>query len=62
MRLNACQKLKLAEDMPMVRRIVREASTQNLKISAFVQAIVKSPAFRMSADVPVVTETVAERP
>jgi hypothetical protein len=51
-----------AEDMPMVRRIVREASAQNLKISAVVQAIVKSPAFRMSSDVPVATETVAERP
>jgi mono/diheme cytochrome c family protein len=49
-----------AEDMPMVRRIVREASAQNLKISAFVQAIVKSPAFRMSEEIPVATETVAQ--
>jgi hypothetical protein len=50
-----------AEDMPMVRRIVHEASAQNLKLSAFLQAIVRSPAFRMSAEVPVATET-AERP
>jgi hypothetical protein len=50
-----------AEDMPMVRRIVREASAQNLKISAFVQAIVRSPAFRMTSDVPVPTETAAAR-
>ena len=40
---------------------MREASAQNLKISAFIQAIVKSPAFRMSTEVPVVTETAAER-
>ena len=50
-----------AEDMPMVRRIVREAAAQNLKLSAFVQAIVKSPAFRMSAEIPAATETVAAR-
>jgi hypothetical protein len=49
-----------AEDMPMVRRIVRDASAQNMKISAFVQAIVKSPAFRMSSEVPAATETAAE--
>jgi hypothetical protein len=40
---------------------VHEASAQNLKLSAFLQAIVRSPAFRMSAEVPVATET-AERP
>jgi hypothetical protein len=51
------------EDMPMVRRIVREATANNLKISALVQAIVRSPAFRMTAEVPVsTTETVAARP
>jgi hypothetical protein len=50
-----------AEDMPMVRRIVREASARNLKLSAFVQAIVKSPAFRMSAEIPVATATAADR-
>ncbi len=43
-------------DMPMVRSIVREASARDLKISAFVQAIVRSPAFRMSAEMPVTTD------
>jgi hypothetical protein len=51
-----------AEDMPMVRRIVREASADHLKISAIVQAIVRSPAFRMAAEVPVATETAAAPP
>jgi hypothetical protein len=51
-----------ATDMPMVRRIVREAGAQDLRISAFLQAIVRSPAFRMGADVPVPTETLAARP
>ena len=50
-----------AEDMPMVRRIVHEAAAQNLKLRAFVPAIVRSPACRLSAEVPVATET-AERP
>jgi mono/diheme cytochrome c family protein len=44
-----------AEDMPMVRRVVREASANDLRISAFVQAIVKSPAFRMNTDAPPVS-------
>ena len=52
-----------AEDMPMVRRIVREAAANNLKISALVQAIVRSPAFRTTAEVPAATtETAAARP
>jgi hypothetical protein len=52
-----------AEDMPMVRRIVREAAANNLKISALVQAIVRSPAFRTTAEVPATTtETAAARP
>jgi hypothetical protein len=51
-----------AADMPMVRRVVRDAGAQNLKISAFVQAIVRSPAFRMSAEVPMATETAAAPP
>ena len=39
------------EDMPAVRGIVREAEAGHHKLSAFVLAIVKSPAFRMkSAD------------
>jgi hypothetical protein len=50
-----------AADMPMVRRIVRDAAARDLKISAIVQGIVKSPAFRMGAEVPATaTETVAE--
>jgi mono/diheme cytochrome c family protein len=52
-----------AEDMPMVRRIVREAAANNLKISALVQAIVRSPAFRTTAEVPATTtETAVARP
>jgi hypothetical protein len=51
-----------AADMPMVRRVVRDAGAQDLKISAFVQAIVKSPAFRMSGEVPAATETAAAPP
>ena len=52
-----------AEDMPMVRRIVREATANHLKISALVQAIVRSPAFRTTAEVPATTtETAAARP
>jgi hypothetical protein len=45
-----------AEDMPLVRRIVRDAGANDLKISAFVQAIVKSPAFTMRADTPAATD------
>jgi hypothetical protein len=48
--------------MPMVRRVVRDAGAQDLKLGAFVQAIVKSPAFRMSAEVPTATETAAAPP
>jgi hypothetical protein len=36
-------------DMPMIRGIVRDATKQNLKMSAFVQGIANSPAFRMAA-------------
>jgi HD-like signal output (HDOD) protein len=39
-------------DMPAVRGIVRQAEAGDQRLSAFVLAIVKSPAFRMkSADV-----------
>jgi hypothetical protein len=37
------------EDMPAVRGIVRHAEAEHLKLSAFVLAIVKSPAFRMKS-------------
>jgi mono/diheme cytochrome c family protein len=51
-----------AEDMPMVRRIVREASAGGLKISAVAQAIVRSPAFRMGVELPATTDTAVARP
>jgi len=35
-------------DMPAVRRVIRDASTQDLKLSAFVLGIVNTPAFRMN--------------
>jgi hypothetical protein len=34
-------------DMWAVRRVIREAEKQNLKISAFVQAVASSPLFTM---------------
>jgi cytochrome c553 len=44
------------EDMPALRGIVREASADGQRLSAFVLAIVKSPAFRMkAADAPTAT-------
>jgi hypothetical protein len=36
-------------DMPMLRDIIRQAATADHRISAFVLAIVKSPAFRMKS-------------
>jgi cytochrome c553 len=39
-------------DMPAVRGIVRQAETQNQRLSAFVLGIVKSPAFRMKGAEP----------
>ena len=35
-------------DMPMVRRILREAGTHDYKLSAFILGIVKAPAFTMN--------------
>jgi hypothetical protein len=37
-----------AADMPLVRRIIRNAAAQNYRISAFVSGIVESDAFRMA--------------
>jgi hypothetical protein len=49
-------------DMPIVRAIVRDAKKQNYKMSAFVQGIANSPAFRMAApDVPAARTTEVER-
>ncbi len=49
-------------DMPMVRRIVREAAADNYTLSAFVRGIVKSPAFRMKATDVAAPTTVAAPP
>jgi mono/diheme cytochrome c family protein len=47
-------------DMPAVRGIVRQAAAADNRLSAFVLAIVKSPAFRMkSADAPTATDIAA---
>jgi len=44
------------EDMPALRGIVRQADAEGQKLSAFVVAVVKSPAFRMkSAEAPTPT-------
>jgi len=52
-----------AEDMPAVRKIVRDAVAAGDPISAFVLGIVKSPAFRMkSADQVTTTAGVAGQP
>jgi hypothetical protein len=48
-----------AFDMPAVRRIIRDASQQNYRLSAFVQGVVASAAFQMSR-VPA-EETTADR-
>ena len=39
-------------DMPTVRAIERDAARQDYRISAFVQGVVKSQAFRMSRPTP----------
>jgi hypothetical protein len=45
-----------AEDMPMVRAVVRQAAAADYTFTAFVTAIVTTPAFRMkSADAPATT-------
>jgi hypothetical protein len=50
-----------AADMPAIRSIVRQAHAADDRMSAFVLAIVKSPAFRMkSADAPTATAGVQE--
>ena len=49
-------------DMPTVRSIRRQAEAADHRMSAFVLAIVKSPAFRMkSADVPTTTAEMLNR-
>jgi hypothetical protein len=47
-----------AFDMPAIRRIIREAAAQDYKVTAFVQGVVASDAFRMSrAELPEATTT-----
>jgi mono/diheme cytochrome c family protein len=49
-------------DMPMVRAIVRDANKQNYRLSAFVQGVANSAAFRMAApDVPAARTTEVEK-
>ncbi len=52
------------EDMPLVRRIVRDAAARDFTLSAFVRAIVESPPFRMSVEPASTTDAaaVAARP
>jgi mono/diheme cytochrome c family protein len=50
-----------AFDMATVRAIQRDAARQDYKISAFVQGVVKSPAFRMSRPGPADTTAAADR-
>ncbi len=45
------------QDMPMIRRIVREAGRQNYRLSALIKEVATSPAFRLGAEVPLSTET-----
>jgi hypothetical protein len=52
-----------AADMPMVRAVVRRAAVADYRFSAFVTAIVASPAFTMkSADAPAVTTVAGAQP
>jgi hypothetical protein len=47
-------------DLPLVRHLIREAAAEDYRVSAFVLALVESPAFRMSR-VPEAATTVASR-
>jgi hypothetical protein len=50
-----------AEDMPAVRRIVRDAATEGYRFSAIVLGIVNSPQFQKKAQLPAsATQTVAD--
>jgi Protein of unknown function (DUF1585)/Protein of unknown function (DUF1588) len=50
-----------AEDMPMVRAIVRDAGEADYKLSAFISGVVQSPAFQMSRAEPIETTTESRR-
>ena len=49
-----------AEDMPTVRRIVREAAGDDYRFGALVLGIVRSAQFQRKARFPVVTQTIAD--
>ena len=51
-----------ASDMPMVRRVVRQAAAANNTLAAFVHGIVQTPAFRMKAADAVPSTSVASMP
>jgi len=48
-------------DMPMVRAIVKQAETNNLKMSAFILGVIKSDAFQMKRAEAMTTDNVAEK-
>ncbi len=48
-------------DLPTVRQIIRDASAQNYRMSAFVQGVAASQAFRMSQMAPSATITTMDR-
>jgi hypothetical protein len=47
-------------DMPRVREIIRDAKKNDYRLSSFILAIVKSPAFRMSKAAPIETTEVTK--
>ncbi len=48
-------------DLPTVRQIIKDASAQNYRMSAFVQGVAASQAFRMSQMAPSATTTTMDR-
>jgi hypothetical protein len=44
-----------AHDMPAIRQIVRDASPQNHRMTAYIMGVIKSPAFRMQRAEPAPT-------
>ncbi len=50
------------QDMPTIRRIVRDAEKQNFKVSAFVLGVAASPAFQMNAQPAVESSTAGVAP
>ena len=48
-------------DMPLVRRVIRDAGKQDYRLPAFILGVVNSPAFRMSRVEAVETTTASGR-